>query len=206
VTTGLSERTQPVFVGVTGHRFLAEVDKLTTGIDEALDAIESAFPRRSITVVNSLAEGADQLATRRVMARKDAGLMTILPFSQAQVRKAFQNPEDRTEFGLLLDRANEIIEIPAQASRNDAYVATGREILEHIDILLALWDGCAAHGRGGTGAVVHLARSRGLPIAWVHAGNRKPGTHEPTTLGIDQGQVTFERFPAGPACHEEKKR
>ena len=199
MTTGLSERTQPVFVGVTGHRFLAEVDKLTTGIDEALDAIESAFPRRSITVVNSLAEGADQLATRRVLARKDAGLTAILPFSQSQVRQAFQNPEDRTEFESLLDCANEIIEIPAQASINDAYAAAGQEILERINILLALWDGRAAQGRGGTGAVVHCARSRGLPIAWVHAGNRKPGTHTPTTLGKKQGQVTLEGFPVQPA-------
>ena len=199
MTTGLSERTQPVFVGVTGHRFLAEVDKLTTGIDEALDAIESAFPRRSITVVNSLAEGADQLATSRVLARKNAGLTAILPFSQSQVRQAFQNPEDRTEFESLLDCANEIIEIPAQASINDAYAAAGQEILERINILLALWDGRAAQGRGGTGAVVHCARSRGLPIAWVHAGNRKPGTHTPTTLGKKQGQVTLEGFPVQPA-------
>jgi hypothetical protein len=199
VITGLSEQTDPIFIGVTGHRFLEELDKLTTGIDEALDAIESAFPRRSIIVVNSLAEGADQLATSRVLARKDSGLTAILPFSQSQVREAFQNLQDRTEFSRLIDSANEIFEIPAQASINDAYAAAGQEILERINILLALWDGRAAQGRGGTGAVVHRARSRGLPIAWVHAGNRKPGTHTPTTLGKKQGQVTLEGFPAQPA-------
>lgn len=206
MTTGLNVRTQPVFVGITGHRFLAEVDKLTAGIDEALDAIESVFPGRSITAVTSLAEGADQLAAERILARKDAGLAVILPFPQSQVLEEFPDPRSRTGFGLLLDRAQEVLEIPVHAKRNDAYEAAGQEILERINILLALWDGRAAQGRGGTGAVVHRARSRGLPIAWVHAGNRKPGTDEATTLGIDQGQVTFERFPARPACRKEKKR
>ena len=197
--TGLSERTDRIFIGITGHRFLAELDKLTAGIDEALDAIEATFPHRSIMAVNSLAEGADQLASGRILARKDAGLTVILPFSQSQVHKAFQNPEHRAEFKRLLDHAYEIFEVPAQANRNDAYMAAGEEVLERTHILLALWDGRAAQGRGGTGAVVHRARSRGLPIAWVHAGNRKPGTHTPTTLGKKQGQVTLEGFPAQPA-------
>lgn len=205
MTTGLSELKSPVFIGVTGHRFLAEVDKLTTGIDKALDAIESAFPNRSITVVTSLAEGADQIATRRVLARKDANLSVILPFSQSQVRETFDDPKHRAEFGRLLECANEVFEIPSQANRNDAYVVAGQEMLKRINILLALWNGRAAQGPGGTGAIVQSARSRSMPMAWIHAGNRKPGTHEPTTLGIDQGQVTLERFPRS-ACRQEKKR
>jgi hypothetical protein len=33
-----------------------------------------------------------------------------------------------------------------------------------------------------------------LPIARVHAGNRKPGTLESTSLGIEQGSVSYENF------------
>jgi hypothetical protein len=32
-----------------------------------------------------------------------------------------------------------------------------------------------------------------LPIAWVHAGDRK-GTSELTSLGAEQGSVTYEHF------------
>ncbi len=39
--------------------------------------------------------------------------------------------------------------------------------------------------------MVAQARARHIPIAWVHAGNRRPGTMEPTSLGPDQGKVTF---------------
>jgi len=53
-----------------------------------------------------------------------------------------------------------------------------------------------AQGLGGTGGIALRARERGLPIAWVHAGNRKPGTEEPTSLGADQGQLTLENLGA----------
>jgi len=39
------------------------------------------------------------------------------------------------------------------------------------------------------------ARRRGLPLAWVHAGNRRPGSEEATSLGEEQGRLTLERFP-----------
>ena len=45
-----------------------------------------------------------------------------------------------------------------------------------------------------TSMVVAEARVRGLPMAWIHAGNRLPGTMEPTSLGPDQGVVTFENM------------
>lgn len=31
-------------------------------------------------------------------------------------------------------------------------------------------------------------------LARIHAGNRKPDTMEPTTLGDEQGQVDYENF------------
>ena len=39
-------------IGVTGHRILAEPDKVTAGVDQALDHIAQAFPGRPWTVVS----------------------------------------------------------------------------------------------------------------------------------------------------------
>jgi len=206
LTSGPREWTEPVFIGVTGHRFLAEVDKLAAGIDEALDAVEATFPHHSLMAVTSLAEGADQLAADRILAREGAGLKVILPFSQAQILEEFPDAQSRATFQLLLDRAQETLEIPACKNKNDAYEAAGQKILECINVLLALWNGRVEHGRGGTGTVVRSARSQGLAIAWVHTGNRKPGTNVPTTLGREQGLVTFEGLPTQPVCREEKIR
>ena len=68
-------------------------------------------------------------------------------------------------------------------------------LLDHCDVILAVWDGEDAQGRGGTGQIVRLAREAGMAVAWVHAGNRQPGTMTPISLDPDQGLVTYERFP-----------
>jgi hypothetical protein len=107
----------------------------------------------------------------------------------------FSTTQSKREFLDLLDRADKVVELPMSRSREQTYETAGRYVLDHCDILVAVWDGRDAQGQGGTGDLVREARTRGLPVAWVHAGNRKPGTDEPTTLGGDQGRVSFERFP-----------
>jgi hypothetical protein len=67
-------------------------------------------------------------------------------------------------------------------------------VLDRCEVLLAIWDGQGAQGQGSTGAIVGQARQRGLPLAWVHAGNRERGTQEPTSMGAEQGLVTLENF------------
>ena len=98
----------------------------------------------------------------------------------------------------MLKRAAEVLEVAPQAGRDGAYEAAGRAVLDRSDALIAVWDGREAQGRGGTGGVVAEARRRGLPVAWIRAGNRRPEALEPVSLGARQGAVTFERFPVVP--------
>jgi len=92
------------------------------------------------------------------------------------------------------ERVRLVVELPAQPSRDDAYAAANDRLLDGVDVLIAVWDGKGAQGHGGTAEVVGRARASHLPVAWVHAGNRKPGTMEPTSLGADQGKVTYENL------------
>jgi len=84
--------------------------------------------------------------------------------------------------------------LPAKARREQAYRAAGEAIIEQIGVLIAIWDGRAAQGPGGTGEIVARARARMIPLAWVHGGNRKPGTNIPVALGAEEGEVTYEGF------------
>jgi len=183
-----------VAIGVSGHRILTEIDKITAGIDEALRHIERAFPGQSLTVISALAEGGDRLVAERVLARPRARLVVPLPLPADDYINDFTTAESTDEFRGLLDRADEVIELPPAPTRNEAYEAAGLYVLDHRDVLIAIWDGQGSHGQGGTAEIVVRARARRLPIAWVHAGNRKPGTMEPTSLGEEQGTVTFENF------------
>jgi hypothetical protein len=183
-----------VVIGVTGHRILMELEKIQAGADDALCRIAQTFPGQPWTVLSALAEGADRLVVQRVLARGQARLVVVLPLPTHEYLADFAAPASRQEFLTLLDRAEEVIALPPAPTRNAAYEAAGRYVLEHCDVLLAIWDGQQAQGQGGTGGIVAQARQRHLPLAWVHAGNRKPGTQEPTSLGAEQGLVTFEHM------------
>jgi hypothetical protein len=185
-----------VAIGVTGHRVLAESDKVVRGIEEALLQIETAFPRRPLTVISSLAEAADRLVVHRVLRRPQARLVVPLPLPQPDYMTDFRSRESREEFLRLVDQADRVIVMGSTTTRDEAYAAAGLYVLDHCDVLVAVWDGQVPRGRGGTGNIVAQARQRGLPLAWIHAGNRDADTLEPTTLGEEQGTVTFERFPA----------
>lgn len=182
-------------IGVTGHRVLAEVEKIEAGIAEALKMIEHTFPGETFVVVSSLAEGADRLVVRRVLSRPRARLLVPLPLPEPDYLDDFSTEESKEDFRRLLQQADEVMMLPPAPTREEAYEAAGRYVLQLCDVLVAIWDGQKAQGLGGTGGIMAEARRRKMPIAWVHAGNRKPGTEEPTSLGEEQGRVSYENLP-----------
>jgi hypothetical protein len=187
-----------VRIGVTGHRVLAEVPRVLAGVEAALDRIVAAFPGRALVVVSCLAEGADRLVAEAVLRRAGARLVAVLPMPREELVADFAAGESLAEFDALLAKAAEVVELPARATRDEAYAAANERMLGGVEVLVAVWDGAAAQGRGGTAEAVAQARSRHLPLAWVHADNRVPGTMEATSLdagqGAGQGGDTYERF------------
>lgn len=180
-------------IGVTGHRFLAERDRLDRALAAVVERLAHDLPE-PWAVVSALAEGADRLVTRHLLGHERCRLVALLPLEVEDYETDFSTPESRTEFHQFLGRADEITVVPRQDSRDLAYEAAGRAMLDRSDVLVAVWDGLDGQGIGGTGAIARAARDRGTPVVWVHAGNRRPGTDEPTSLGHDQGLVSWERW------------
>lgn len=183
-----------VRIGVVAHRALSEIDKIARGVNEAIDRIEKKFPGRTLVALSALAEGGDRLVAQQILKRHGAKLIATLPLGKRDYLTDFASAESRKEFLEMLGHAVEVIELSNAPSREAAYEAQGLYLLNHSDALLTIWDGRDAQGQGGTGNIVRRARSRHFPIAWVHAGNRLHGTEEPTSLGAEQGMVTFENF------------
>ncbi len=183
-----------ITVGVTGHRFLAELGKVTAAVDRGLRILRDVYPWERLIVLSQLAEGADRLVARRAMLNQSAELVAVLPMEIAEYQKDFHLPAAIEEFERMIAQAVEVKIMPPSAERNESYAAAGIFILSHCDILFAIWDGNQAQGIGGTGEIVCLARQQRKPLCWVHAGNRIPGTNLPLSLGRDQGRLTFERF------------
>ncbi len=183
-----------VAIGVTGHRFLAEIERVAGGIEAALDRITQAHPGKSLKIVSALAEGADRLVAKQALKRAGARLVAVLPLPKYDYLADFESRDSKDEFLRLLGTADEVIELPARSDRVEAYAAAADEIVERAETLLAIWDGANAQGHGGTAEAVTRARESWKPIAWVHAANRRPGGTQPRSLGAEQGRVTYENF------------
>jgi hypothetical protein len=194
MTLARVEETEELSIGVCGYRSLAELEKVVAGVGQALQRIEAVFSGRSLRILSALAEGADRHALGPLLERPGSKLVAVLPLDKYDYLSDFETSDSKDEFLRLLSGADDVIELPAQAERDRAYEAAGDSICEQADVLIAVWDGQNGQGRGGTATVVARARELGLPIAWVHAGNRKPGTLEPTSLGAEQGAVSYENL------------
>ena len=186
-----------VRVGVTGHRVLTDVDRIVDGIRYAIERIKQAYAGRSLTIVSSLAEGADRLVVEEALGMPGARLVAVLPFEAEDYAQDFgpDGSPSRRQFAALLARAADVHVGPVVARRGDGYAQAGEYILAQSDVVLAVWDGRRGQGRGGTAEIVARARSAALPLVIVRAGNRAPGTGTPTSLGASQGQVVVERLP-----------
>jgi hypothetical protein len=181
-------------IGVTGHRKLADVATVEASIEIALAAIAARFPAKPLRVLSALAEGSDRIVARHVLARPGARLIAVLPLPRSDYMTDFESQRSREEFLDLLGEAESEIELPPRGSRIEAYEQVGRYVAEHSDVLVAVWDGLPASGRGGTAEIVEWARGLGKPICHVWAGNSRKDPAKPTDIGEKHGMVEYINF------------
>lgn len=159
-------------IGVTGHRRLGDEGPLGLSIDAVLDEIErraaeSGAKPAGLTVLSPLAEGADRLVARRVLARPGGELEAVLPMSEKKYARDFGAPGSEAEFTELLARARSVRRMRGPRTRSGAYAAAGRWVVDHCDVLLALWDGRPEEGPGGTAEIVRYAKKKGRTVVWI---------------------------------------
>ncbi len=169
-------------IGVTGHRLLADEGAVRAAaaavfaeLTAELTRLNADLPRTArLRVVSPLADGADRIVAEAGLAA-GAGLHCPLPFSRADYETDFGD-DSTADFRMLLDRAERVFELNGQREAPEAaYEAVGRVVLGHSDILVAVWNGEPARGRGGTGQIVEEALSKNVPVVWIDpAGLRQP--------------------------------
>lgn len=161
-------------IGVTGHRALADEARVAQAVRSVLESLRRGADGAAIVVVSPLAEGADRLVARTVLEDPDTRLIATLPLPPAEYAKDFATPKSRAEFEQLLSQAAETIVMPSESTRPRAYSAVGHWVLDHCDVLMALWDGGPARGRGGTAEIVAEARRRGIPVEVIEVTRQPP--------------------------------
>jgi len=149
-------------IGLTGHQNIPSqaLEYVTRGIAEVLDRVKD-----ELVGVSSLAAGADQLFASMVLER-GGSLQLVIPCRRYE--ETFPDPEDLTNFRTLLERAVSVETLSFDEPSEEAYLAAGCRVVDLSDVLLAVWDGQPARGKGGTGDIVEYARSRAtrVEIVW----------------------------------------
>jgi hypothetical protein len=180
-------------IGVTGHRQVVDQEKIEDKIRQNLDSIKDGtsefFDKDSKKIIDSsphtpiafsiltpLAEGADRLVAREVLKFPDSRIEVVLPLVKEDYLEDFESPESRQEFEGLLGRARRPIslrkhrlreEFPSgdlAETRRQAYEDVGRYVVDHCDVLMAIWDEEPSRGKGGTAEIVDYARSKKRPV------------------------------------------
>jgi hypothetical protein len=162
-----------IVIGVTGHRNLKNIPQLQTAVRSILPDIRKMAPDLKATpvifnVLTPLAEGADRLIAQEVLKQDGATLEVVLPLPRDNYIKDFSTEDSVREFDDLLAKAGYVQALPAKENRVSAYELAGRYVVEHCDILIALWDGQPSAGPGGTGDIVRYARDIKCPLVWIN--------------------------------------
>jgi len=198
-------------VGITGHRpdrlATNRLDTIGTEIGAMLDRIEAAaraHGAEQLRLVSGLAEGADAIAADAALARR-WWLDAVLPFIRDDYLADFIDPAARKAHEARLSASRSVFELPGERDepfRAVAYERAGHLMLDQSDLLLAIWDGAIARGRGGAAQIVAYAVARDIPVIWIDPTGAKPATLLWDGLAEhDLGQQTIDTVPRGDSGH-----
>ena len=193
---------RPTFrVACVGHRSVdpddpalaARAAEIFEALRGVLAALEASEPLRAVSdmsdgvrlvCLTSLAAGADLLLAEAARAA-GARLHVALPFAAdafaldfeahpaqlprhrsllAEAERRFVHDGWRGDDGSRADRA----------LRDRAYQEAGRTLVRHCDLLVAVWNGEEAGGRGGSAEQIEAALAQGTPVLWIEAGPEHP--------------------------------
>ena len=170
---------QPLAVAITGHRpnrmqigEAAVARRLRLVLAVLRKGARQAGSGRPVAI-SALAEGSDRLFAAAAL---DLGyeLRALLPFPSAHYETTFGEAATTFVYRELLARAATTTELPgALADSKAAYEAVGRATVEAAHILVTVWDGKGAAGRGGTPEIVDYALARRMPVIWIDAARRR---------------------------------
>jgi hypothetical protein len=189
----------PLFhvVGFSGHRQVADQTGVAKAIHGALRALQGEAPGEWLAL-SSVAEGSDQLF---VAQARSIGLSwhAILPLPKAEFAADFA-PVEWPGVEALLGQAEHVHVITENGTREDAYLDCGLETVNGADVLLAVWDGEPARGKGGTADVVEYAKSLGKPVLIIDANTLEVRRDNFANLErADSALVNLNHLPAVPA-------
>jgi hypothetical protein len=167
------KRSNHLQIGVTGHRFIPDASALHHSIRQVLRGILECQASKDVYLYSALAEGSDQLVARISQEFPEITLRVLLPKEEDDYLENFASDSGRENFQTLLKIAVKVIVLTPSDEDQSAYENLGNYLVNHSDILIALWNGVNNQKKGGTGEVVKAAIQARKPVYWIYCPNEK---------------------------------
>jgi hypothetical protein len=150
-------------IGVTGHQLIPVQE--ASFVHDAIAMLLSTSSPLEVIGITSLAAGADQIFAKAVL-EQGGKLKAVVPC--ARYEDAFTDHSARYEYFRLLAQASDREILPYSGPSDEAFLAAGKRVVEISDLIVAIWDGRPAKGRGGTADAVAYARdnNKDVVIIW----------------------------------------
>jgi hypothetical protein len=146
-------------IGVTGHQ-------KREGIEWAWvkDTIctELRRPENVKQAMSSLAAGTDQIFAKAAISL-GIPVVAVIPLEGYQ---RFFRGSALSIYQQLLDEC-ETVQLTWKGDPERAFFEAGKFIVDHCDLLFAVWDGEKSEGLGGTADVVEYAEQRNRPVCHI---------------------------------------
>ncbi len=159
-----------VRVGASGHQYIGD-NTTVAFVSEQLRELLSKYKQQAfehgqnIVACSALAVGTDQLFIS-IALELGIPVEAVIPCSQYE--EIFTSDVSLQEYHRLLNAAQRIHRLSSHGCSDDAYLAAGQWIVDHSDLVLLVWNGYPAAGRGGTADVASYARLKGCPFMHIH--------------------------------------
>jgi hypothetical protein len=156
-------------VGVTGHQDIPPAAKkfVKDKITEVLRNIDGNF-----SGVSSLASGADQLFAE-IVVRMGAELHVVIPCNKYE--STFSDKRALNQYHELLQQAGKVEVLNHKGPSQSAFLDAGHRVVDLSQLVVAVWDGLNARGKGGTADIVRYAQelAKEVVVVWPSGVSRQ---------------------------------
>lgn len=187
-------------IGIVGHRWnrmdRRQEPQLSATIGGLFTAINDTLQAAEIRLVTGLAEGADQVAARAMPLRWRLSVVLPMPVKEYENHLRVHGTGDPLEaidrLTALLTRPHSDLVETSLATPDEGYISVQKAILTAADLLVAIWDGAAGAGAGGTKDSVAKAVADDALVIWIDSDQeRNSGLRHITAMSSD-GQATAQ--------------
>lgn len=138
-------------IGITGHQDLGAEETsrwITTKIEEAIDKYHATLG------FTSLAAGADQIFAE-LLIKKKIPYVAVIPCENYE--NTFIGKKSMTNFLLLVEESIEVQRLGYRKPSETAFLEAGKQVVKASQMMIAVWNGKKAVGKGGTADIVNYA-------------------------------------------------